>query len=84
VTRFWPEGVAIVVTCDDLAAPKAFTWQGHRHVVAEILDRWRDDEGWWRPRVWRENFLIITNSGLLAEMYHDLLARQWFLQRVYD
>jgi hypothetical protein len=84
MTRFWPEGMAIAVMCDDAATPKMFTWQGHRHRVVAVHDRWRVDEGWWRRRAWREYFQLITASGLLAEIYHDVPSGRWYLQRVYD
>lgn len=84
MTRFWPDGVPIAVTCDALATPQSFAWQGHRHVVTAIRDRWRVDEGWWRRRVRREYFQLVTASGLLAEVYHDLPDGPWLLQRVYD
>lgn len=84
MTRFWPDGVPIAVTCDALATPRAFRWEQQRHVVMAVRDRWRVDEGWWRRRAWREYFQVITASGLLAEIYHDVRTGQWFLQRVYD
>ena len=68
MSRFWPDGLPITVTCDALTAPTAFAWQGHRHAVATILERWRVDESWWRRRVWREYFTLTTHSGLLVLM----------------
>lgn len=84
MSRFWPDGVPIVVACDELATPLAFTWQGYRHVVAQVVARWRVDEGWWKRRVWREYFQLVTASGLLVLIYHDVRAGAWRLQRLYD
>ena len=84
MSRFWPDGVPIVVACDDLAAPLAFTWENHRHVVEQIVERWRVDEGWWRRRIWREYFQLVTRSGLLVLIYHDARVGEWRLQRLYD
>jgi hypothetical protein len=84
MSRFWPDGLPIAVACDELATPSAFAWQGHRHSVATILERWRVDESWWRRRVWREYFTLITRSGLLVLIYHDVRDDSWRLQRVYD
>lgn len=84
MARFWPNGVKIDITCDALATPQAFTWQGHRHVVSTVLERWRVDERWWRRRVWREYFILTTTTGLLALIYHDVRSDAWRLQRVYD
>jgi len=84
VTRFWADGVAIAVTCDALATPQAFIWEQQRHIVLTVCDRWRVEEGWWRQRVYREYFQVVTRSGLPAEIYHDVLTARWYLQRVYD
>lgn len=84
MTRFWPDGLAIEVTTDSLAAPLSFSWNGRRHHVTRIVERWRIDEGWWKRRAWREYFQLVTHSGLLALIYHDVRAGQWRLQRVYD
>ena len=84
MSRFWPDGVRIVVTCDDLATPVAFSWESHRHVVDRVIERWRVDEGWWKRRVWREYFQLVTRSGLLVLIYHDVRTSEWRLQRLYD
>jgi hypothetical protein len=84
MSRFWPHGVPITVVCDELATPLAVVWEGHRHPVVQIIDRYRDDTRWWQRRVWRENFLIITETGLMQLIYHDVRAGEWRLQRLYD
>jgi integrase/recombinase XerD len=33
MSRFWPDGLPITVTCDALATPTAFAWADHRHTV---------------------------------------------------
>jgi hypothetical protein len=84
MTHFWPEGKLIQVEADALWTPLHLTWDGGRHPVQVILDRWRVDEDWWRERVWREYFRLITRTGLLVEVFHDLTAGEWYVQRVYD
>lgn len=84
VTRCWPAGLPVAVEQDTLAAPQTVAWAGRRHRVATILERWRIDEGWWRRRVWREVFVLLTTSGLLLELVHDLRGNSWYLQRLYD
>lgn len=84
MSRFWPDGVPIAVEYDALATPLVFGWDGHRHVVERVLDRWRVDEGWWQRRVWREYFQLTTRSGLLVLIFHDVRAQEWRLQRLYD
>src|SRR6266576_6629720 len=36
MSRFWPDGLPITVTCDALATPTAFAWADHRHTVAYV------------------------------------------------
>ena len=84
MSRFWPDGIPIVVTTDALATPIAFTWREHCHAVERIVDRWRVDGGWWKRRVWREYFQLVTKSGLFVLIYHDVRSDEWRVQRLYD
>jgi len=52
--------------------------------VTGIANRWRVHTLWWREEIWREYFKVLTDSGLLCTLYHDLLAEHWYLERVYD
>jgi hypothetical protein len=84
VTQFWPEGALIQVEADSLWTPLRLTWQEEVHPVEQVNERWRVDEEWWRGRVWREYFILTTSTGLLVELFHDLLTGEWYVQRVYD
>ena len=84
MTRLWVEGEAIPVTVDADALPRSFTWNGQSHTVERILSRWRVDLFWWRSRVCREYFKVITSGGLMAVLYRDGVRQAWHVQRVYD
>ena len=84
MSRIWHPPLPIEVTTDADAAPTLFTCRGATHHVVALLNRWRDDEGWWFTRIWQENFVVRTSSGLQVLVYHDLLTHQWYLQRIYD
>ena len=47
MTPLWADGQAIPVEVDDWGTPQRFTWRGVVHPVAEVVNRWRVDEGWW-------------------------------------
>jgi len=64
--------------------PLAFQWVRHLQRVTGIANRWRVHTLWWREEIWREYFKVLTDSGLLCTLYHDLLAEHWYLERVYD
>ena len=84
MTYFWPEGQPISTETDELGTPLCFTWQGQTHPVEGVTTRWRVDEEWWRGRIWREYFRLYTTTGLLVVIFRDLLAGNWYLQRLYD
>jgi hypothetical protein len=52
--------------------------------VQHVANQWRLDVGWWRFRLWRDYYKVVTATGLLVIIYHDLTSDQWGLQRVYD
>ncbi|MEA3459622.1 MAG: hypothetical protein U9R11_02940, partial [Chloroflexota bacterium] len=66
------------------AWPRSFEWRGRTHPVKEMCRRWRVDEGWWRSRIWREYFKLVTATGLLVVIYRDKLTDRWYLSRLYD
>lgn len=84
MSRFWPDGLEISVAADAEATPLQIRWGRQTHAVAQIRERWRVDQGWWQRRVWREYFTLLTDTGLLVQIYHEAPAGAWRLQRVYD
>jgi hypothetical protein len=84
MTRFWPDGIAIVVGVSGTGDPHHFEWEGQEHQVQMVAKRWRVDEEWWMQRLWREYFKVTTDTGFLVIIYQDLLTNRWFLQRLYD
>ena len=83
MTRLWVNGDTIRVVLEaDL--PVRFVWSGRAHPVQHVANHWRLDVGWWRFRLWRDYYKVVTATGLLVVIYHDLISDQWRLQRVYD
>lgn len=74
----------INVQTDDDGTPLRLVVEGHTHAVEQVANHWRVDATWWRIRVWRDYFKLVTGSGMLVLIYHDILNGGWFLQRVYD
>jgi hypothetical protein len=67
-------------------SPEGFRHQGSPHDITNICNRWRVHTRWWEPAesVWREYLKVVTNTGLLCLIYHDLQSDGWFLSRLYD
>lgn len=84
MTRLWRESQLISVITNDSGEPVAFARRGHQHKTDQITRQWRTDIDWWRVRVWRSNFKLCTDTGLLVIVYQDLLTGEWFLHRLYD
>jgi hypothetical protein len=56
-------------------------WRNPRS-VAEVQDRWRIDDEWWREQsISRLYHLIRLADDQLLTIYQDLLSHQWFEQR---
>ncbi len=49
---------------------------------AEIQDRWRIDDEWWRERpIARLYHALLLDDGSPLVLYHDLIEEQWYEQR---
>ncbi|MEJ2753190.1 MAG: hypothetical protein P8169_11030 [Chloroflexota bacterium] len=84
MTRLWPDGLLLQVDEDGAGAPQWIRWEGQRHSIVNITRHWRVRSDWWREAVWRDYFKLITDSGLLLIIFHDLRSDEWYLQRLYD
>lgn len=84
MTHFWLDTESISVTVDEAERPLRFTWHGRHHPIRHIANRWRIDSRWWDGRIWRDYFKVVSQTGLLAVIYHDLLTDHWYLHRLYD
>lgn len=52
--------------------------------VAEVQDRFRIDEGWWRESVIRMYFDLLLSDGQKLTVFNDLGTSRWFKQRYTD
>lgn len=64
--------------------PVWFTWKHQKHRVTHIGAYWRVHTNWWTDHErWRDYYEVITDTGWLCVLFHDLLADEWRLERVY-
>lgn len=63
---------------------RTLRFHGRRHDVAAVLNRWRIDEGWWAEHQQRDYLKVMTRTGWLVVIYHDLVNDGWYLERVQD
>lgn len=83
MTRLWAQGIAIRMELND-GLPGRFVWERRTHPVLYVANHWRVDVAWWRWRVWRDYWKLVTGTGLLVVVYQDLSGGGWYLQRLYD
>jgi hypothetical protein len=86
MSYFWKEGIAIEVETDRYGKPESIRWDGTRHHVASIANRWIVDDRWWEAggRVWRTYYKVATADGLLLILFQNVNEQNWFIQRLYD
>ena len=84
MTHLWTDGLPVHVETDDLGAPRQFVWRGETHQIQGVANTWRIEDEWWRKRICRDYYKVYTLTGLLVILYQDILAGQWFLERLYD
>lgn len=52
--------------------------------VEQVLEMWRIDEGWWRPRpIHRMYYRLFLRHGAVVDVYFDEGNGHWYEQR-YD
>lgn len=83
MTYLWFPAMRIEVILLD-HQPDQFLWNARLHRVRWITKQWRVDVEWWRMRVWRDYYKLVTDSGLLVIVYCDLLDHSWYLQQLFD
>ncbi len=80
----WQPGDPVSDVVVEDGRPARFTWQRQIHIVQRIANVTRVDDGWWQQRVWQDRFKLITTTGLLLVLAHDLAADSWAVVRLYD
>jgi hypothetical protein len=54
--------------------PLAFTWQGQRQEVAQVISNWRTPAG--------KAFRVLTESGALFDLNYDEQADKWQIAEI--
>jgi len=84
MSKLFQQAVRLQVKEDAQHEPLSFLYKGRPERVEQMLKQWRITEGWWKKAVDREYFQIRTKTGIVCELYRDLLTGVWYLQRIYD
>ena len=84
MSKLFKEAIRLKVEEGVQHEPTIFLYKGRREEVREMMRQWRVAQGWWRRPVEREYFQVRTESGIVCDLYRDLLTGVWYLQRIYD
>jgi hypothetical protein len=89
VTRLFDPAQPVSVQVGANGSPALIVWNGHRLQVQSIVQRWRVDTGWWEPEgeVRRAYYAAIVKGSaaeMLITLYHDEIAGDWRVAKVYD
>jgi hypothetical protein len=86
MTRLWADGMLVSVEQDWPGQVLPFEWNGRRHAVDKIRQRWQVDADWWteQGRVHRDYYAVTTTDGLLCVLYFDFQDEQWYVSKLYD
>jgi len=68
------------VTCRS-GLPIAIDQDGRHTPVAEIVDVWLVEDGWWRAPVARRYFHLVLGDGRLVTIFENQITGDWYLQR---
>lgn len=72
----------LLVEADENSKPIAIHLSGRRLAVESLLETWRIDDEWWREvPVSRVYWRVVLVDGRTVDVYLDLPAAHWFLQR---
>lgn len=86
MTRLWANGVPITVQTTLHGQPRQFVWARHTYHVAQIHQCWQVATDWWEESgyISRTYWALVTQEGLLAVLYQDLVDGAWYLSKTYD
>jgi hypothetical protein len=84
VARLLEEPEEIKVRCNADGMPVSVMRSAKFEKVESVYQRWRVSDEWWRKEISREYFRIETSSGLLCDIYRDIVTNRWFLSRFHD
>jgi hypothetical protein len=69
------------VEANEGSKPIAVYLLGQRLAVEELLESWRIDDEWWRPKhIARAYWRVLLEDGRTLDVYRDLVSGRWAQQ----
>ena len=81
MARLSPE--EIKVSSDTRGMPLSLTRNRKRERITGIYEHWRIADEWWDREIQRDYFRIETSEGVVLDIYHDMAANLWYLDRMH-
>jgi len=82
VARLRPEEIKV---SSDMrgTTPLSLTRNRRREKITGIYEHWRIADEWWGREIQRDYFRIETSEGVVLDVYHDVVANLWYLDRIH-
>ena len=66
--------------------PLRFRWNNTAYQVVELLGTWHLRDRWWEVGTASDRYYyrVRCASGLICDLYHDVVSDAWMLDCVYD
>ena len=77
-----PEELRVTVNVEGI--PLTIFRNGKGERVTRVYQHWRVAEEWWGEEVPKEYFTVKTNTGLVYDVYQDVLTDSWYLSRIHS
>lgn len=73
----------IKVSSDTRGMPLSLTRNRKQERITGIYEHWRVADEWWGREIQRDYFRIETSQGVVLDIYHDMAANLWYLDRIH-
>jgi len=74
----------IKVSTNIKGVPLGFSRNGQRQRVTAIYERWQVANEWRGSEPERNFFRIKTSKGLVCDIYRDMMAKRWYVSKIYE
>jgi hypothetical protein len=76
-----PVPVPVEVALDRQGLPSRLALGGQTYYLLNIVDQWREEQGWWHRPLRRDYFRVTMPDESHRKIFQDLQTGDWYLDR---